>query len=443
MAHKICIAYDGDSGILAGFSGVVNDARASSGHLIFNGANASGATGNITVLNITFDVVGSGSSDLDLDYSAMAAAHTFEDLLPLLTVYDGHVQVGPAQYYSLTIAVDPAEGGTTDPEVGVHTYPEGTVVDITAMPNARYEFDHWSGACNGGGTCQVTMDDDKSVTAHFTGITRDLTMAVDPVGGGTTNPAVGVHTYAYGAVVDITAAAAVGYEFDHWSGDCTGSGTCQVTMNADKAVRAYFTELPLTCYTLTLSHTGQGSDPVADPTNSTGCPSGRYIEGESINLSGAIPDAGWQISGWTGTSQDNSTADTNSLTMPASAHAASVVYEVYTYAPALPGGVTTSEPDLSQTIEESEAIATSCSNPDTEVLDSNSPEISTQQVAREQDLTIDPEYSDGNDLTYGTRDSLTYGLLRAIAQLSCVLALLFGLVLSALLVITYRFVSSE
>jgi hypothetical protein len=364
------LAYDSHSGILAGFSGVVNDARASSGHLIFNGANASGATGNITVLNITLDVVGAGSGDLDLEYSAMAAAYTFEDLLPLLTVYDGHVQVGPAQYHSLTIAVDPARGGTTDPEVGVHTYPEGTVVDITAMPKATYQFDYWSGGC-------------------------------------------------------------------------TGRGTCQVTMNADKAVMAYFTELPATCYSLTLSHTGQGSDPVADPTNSTGCPSGRYIEGESIDLSGAIPDGGWQISGWTGTSQDNSTGDTNSLTMAASAHAASVVYEVYTYPSTIPGGVATSEPGLSEPIEESEALATSCSNPDSEVLDSNSPEISTQQVAREQDLMTDPKYSAGNDLTYGTRDSLTYGLLRVIEQLSCVLAVLLGFVLSALLVIRYRFVSSQ
>jgi uncharacterized repeat protein (TIGR02543 family) len=66
-------------------------------------------------------------------------------------------------------------------------------------------------------------------------------MAVDPVGGGTTSPAVGVHTYAENAVVDITATPAAGYEFDHWSGACTGSGTCQVTMDANKTVTAHFT----------------------------------------------------------------------------------------------------------------------------------------------------------------------------------------------------------
>jgi len=66
------------------------------------------------------------------------------------------------------MAVNPVGGGTTNPAVGVHTYAEDTVVDITATPNSGYEFDHWSGACTGTGACQVTMDADKSVTAHFT-----------------------------------------------------------------------------------------------------------------------------------------------------------------------------------------------------------------------------------------------------------------------------------
>jgi hypothetical protein len=90
------LAYDSDSGVLAGFTGVVNSTDAASGQLIFNGANAGGATGSVTVLNITFDVVGEGTSILDLEYSAMAAALTFANLLPLLTVTDGQVDVGPA-----------------------------------------------------------------------------------------------------------------------------------------------------------------------------------------------------------------------------------------------------------------------------------------------------------------------------------------------------------
>lgn len=81
-----------------------------------------------------------------------------------------------------------------------------------------------------------------------------------------------------------------------------------------------------TCYALTLSHTGQGSTPGATPGNSTDCPTGEYIAGESISLSGASPDTGWQIESWYGTGDDSSTANTNSLTMPANAHAAGVNY---------------------------------------------------------------------------------------------------------------------
>jgi hypothetical protein len=80
------------------------------------------------------------------------------------------------------------------------------------------------------------------------------------------------------------------------------------------------------CYVLTLGHTGQGSDPTATPANSVGCLSSEYVAGEAISLSGATPDTGWQITGWTGTTNNSSTAATNSLTMPAAAHAAGVNY---------------------------------------------------------------------------------------------------------------------
>ncbi len=65
-----------------GFSGVVNEANVDSGQLTFNGSNATGATGNVTIITITFNVVGGGTSPLDLNYSAMSAATTFCDLLP-------------------------------------------------------------------------------------------------------------------------------------------------------------------------------------------------------------------------------------------------------------------------------------------------------------------------------------------------------------------------
>jgi len=72
------------------------------------------------------------------------------------------------------------------------------------------------------------------------GPTHNLTLAVDPVAAGTTTPAVGVHSYPENEVVNISANAATGYAFDHWSGDCSGAGSCSVTMSTDRSVTAHF-----------------------------------------------------------------------------------------------------------------------------------------------------------------------------------------------------------
>jgi uncharacterized repeat protein (TIGR01451 family) len=106
------------------------------------------------------------------------------------------------------------------------------------------------------------MDGDKSVTAHFSSVTYQLTMAVDPAGSGTTNPAVGVHTYAAGVQVTVTALPAAGYAFDHWSGACSGSGACQVTMDGNRLVIAHFVKLPPN-----LSLTKETDSQTADPGN--------------------------------------------------------------------------------------------------------------------------------------------------------------------------------
>jgi len=131
----------------------------------------------------------------------------------------------------------------------VHTYPEDEVVAITATPNAGYEFDHWTGdvADPNAASTTVTMDGDKTVTAHFSliPVTYELTMAVDPAGGGTTTPAVGVHTYPEDEVVAITATPNAGYEFDHWTGDVAdpNAASTTVTMDGDKTVTAHFSVL--------------------------------------------------------------------------------------------------------------------------------------------------------------------------------------------------------
>ncbi len=156
-------------------------------------------------------------------------------------------------------------------------------------------------------------------------VTHELTMQVDPVGAGATSPPVGPHTYDENEVVSVSASANTGFQFDHWSANVAdpNNASTTVTMDEGKTVTAYFTPI---CYPLTRNHTGEGSDPVANPTNSTGCPLNQYTYNQAIDLSGAVPSTGWHISSWTGTSNNGSTASTNSLVMPANSHTASVVY---------------------------------------------------------------------------------------------------------------------
>ena len=239
--------------------------------------------------------------------------------------------------HDLTIDVEPALSGTTLPAIGTHVYEHGSVVDIIPTPASGYEFAYWSGDCDGTGTCQVTVNDDMSVMAHFAQATYDLTILVDPVEGGTTNPGVGVHPYLEGSPVVVLADAAIGYVFDSWSGDCTGSGPCSLTMDSDKTITAHFLSESKACYVLTLGHTGDGSDPTPDIPNSAGCEAGTYEPGETINLSGVAPAGGWHIASWYGTEADSSTGDTNVVIMPEGDTEVGVDYKTYIFIPVFLG----------------------------------------------------------------------------------------------------------
>jgi hypothetical protein len=131
------LAYVSDSGILAGFTGVVNTSSVSSGHIVFNGVKPSGATGDVTVLSITFDVVASGTSVLDLEYSTMSTpSPSFENLLPILTVNDARDTVP---------VILPTGGGSGGSTVTNKDYlifdmlGEITMVEINSRDNATLE----------------------------------------------------------------------------------------------------------------------------------------------------------------------------------------------------------------------------------------------------------------------------------------------------------------
>ena len=200
-------------------------------------------------------------------------------------------------HHVLTVTSSPAAGGSITPAGG--TYAPGTVVTLTVTPNAGYQFSGWSGACSGTNACNVTMDAAKSVTANFTLLQYVLAVTSSPPAGGSVTPAGG--TYTYGTVVTLTVTPNAGYQFSGWSGACSGTNACNVTMDAAKSVTANFTLLQ---YALTVT-----SSPAAG--GSVNPAGGTYAHGTVVTLT-ATPAAGYQYSGWWGCS---ASADTCSVTM--------------------------------------------------------------------------------------------------------------------------------
>ncbi len=141
------------------------------------------------------------------------------------------------------------------------SYASGAAVTLTATAAAGSSFTGWSDACTGSATCTVTMNAAKSVTATFALQTFALTANKSGSGSGTiTSSPAGIscgsdcsESYASGAAVTLTATAAAGSSFTGWSGACTGSATCTVTMNAAKSVTATFSQaLPAPPSSLTI-----------------------------------------------------------------------------------------------------------------------------------------------------------------------------------------------
>ena len=80
------------------------------------------------------------------------------------------------------------------------------------------------------------------------------------------------------------------------------------------------------CFALISSHTGIGSNPVANPGYSYGCIHGEYHAGETINLSASPYDGTWTVGSWLGTNNNNTTSLTNTTTMTAADQTVSVNY---------------------------------------------------------------------------------------------------------------------
>jgi hypothetical protein len=110
----------------------------------------------------------------------------------------------PAVTYDLTMQVSPIGSGTTTPAVGTHTYPSGTVVDISATPASGYQFVDWTGdvADPNSVSTTVTMNADKTTIVNFA-LTPSNTMHVSNIDMSFKKVFAGPNTF-YTAIATVT-----------------------------------------------------------------------------------------------------------------------------------------------------------------------------------------------------------------------------------------------
>ncbi|MEO8302741.1 MAG: IPTL-CTERM sorting domain-containing protein [Betaproteobacteria bacterium] len=188
------------------------------------------------------------------------------------------------------------------------TFAQGTVVTLTAAPDAGMAFAGWSGGgCSGTGTCVVTVNSAVTVTATFNA-QFVLTAAKNGTGTGTVTSNVGgINCGATctstpinsGTLVTLTAAPAGGSIFAGWSGGgCSGTGTCVVTLTAATTVTATFNA----AFTLTVAKAGNGTGTVTSDVGGINCGAtcaASYTSGTVVTLT-ATPGAGQNFTGWSG-----------------------------------------------------------------------------------------------------------------------------------------------
>lgn len=233
--------------------------------------------------------------------------------VPAAGADEAHAGVFAAtQVRTLTVTNTPTNGGTgavTSSPAGINCgascafdFAKDASVTLTAAPAAGSVFAGWSGACSGLGSCLLTMNNNKAVTATFT-TTRALTVTKSGAGTGTVSslPA-GVNcgstcgmSFNAGTSVALTATPSLGSRFSGWSGDCTGTG-CTVVMSADRTVNAVF--VPTKNLSVAFVGSGTVSSSPAGLSCSSNC-STSFDVGTAVTLT-ATPAAGSSFSGWSG-----------------------------------------------------------------------------------------------------------------------------------------------
>ena len=191
---------------------------------------------------------------------------------------------------------------------------------LTAIAAAGATFTGWtvspagaifSGCGVSSITCRVDMGFNDplgiTVTANFAVAPNTFPLTVLKAGTGTgtvTSAPAGIdcgadcsESYTQGSVITLTPTPDAGSTFTGWSGACTGTGACVVTMNASQSVTATFDT-----QTFPLNVTIEGLGGVSSNPEGISCPEGctaNFPQGTQVTLT-AQGAPGYEFEGWEG-----------------------------------------------------------------------------------------------------------------------------------------------
>ena len=166
----------------------------------------------------------------------------------------------------------------------------GTVISLSAQPNASSNFTGWQGACAGSGGCVVTLTAPSQVTATFALKSYTVTVVLSGTGSGAvTSVPAGVAcgsacaaSFAHGTALTLTAVPTVGSDFAGWNGGCSGTGLCGLVVTQAMTLTATFNIQP-PHYKLFLPLVANGAAPQGA---AQGTPAG--LDGSSVILPAVV-----------------------------------------------------------------------------------------------------------------------------------------------------------
>jgi uncharacterized repeat protein (TIGR02543 family) len=185
----------------------------------------------------------------------------------------------------------------------------GSTVSLLAQPDYGFAFAGWSGACASTGTCVVTMDSDKSVSANFIELPKYPVKVTKPSTGVISSEPAGIlcggsnrqcaSTFSSAKLI---ATPNPGYEFIRWNGCQAPEGNiCYIKPTGKMALSAVFKKLPK--FKIKISKNTLGS--ITSTPAGLNCPDKKkscvvsFIKGTEVTLN-AAPQSGRVFVGWGG-----------------------------------------------------------------------------------------------------------------------------------------------